>query len=191
MSSSKLTELALENTLKEFMKKHPINKITVTMITTDCGVSRHTFYNHFNNVYELLGILFEHEVINNLSNCCNIQYWKQGVLLVLHYTLENKIICLNTYRSLGREHLELFLYKIFKNVLNGVLKDITQKKAVDFTLMNDIEDFFAHAIVGQFLAWLNKGLIEKPDSIADRIERMMDGTIINLIRSNEKNNSNK
>ena len=63
MSTKQFTERALEHALKELMKVHPINKITVKMITDYCGVTRHTFYNHFSDIYELLGSLFEHEVI--------------------------------------------------------------------------------------------------------------------------------
>lgn len=183
MSTKQLTERALEHALKELMKVHPINKITVKMITDHCGVTRHTFYNHFSDIYELLGGLFEHEVIEDLERYCNVSYWKQGIHLVLQYTLDNKVVCLNTFRSLGREHLERFLYTTFRKMLDGVIESIDKEKKVSEDHKMEVADFFSYAVVGQFLAWLNDGLREKPEVIADRIGRMLEGTVTKLILS--------
>lgn len=183
MSTKQLTERALENALKELMKVHTVNKITVKMITDHCGVTRHTFYNHFSDVYELLGSLFEHEVIEDLERCCNVSYWKQGIHLVLQYTLDNKSVCLNTFRSLGREHLERFLYNTFRKMLDGVIESVDKEKKASADHKMEVADFFSYAVVGQFLAWLNDGLREKPEVIADRIGRMLEGTVTRLILS--------
>ena len=153
------------------------------MITDRCQLTRHTFYNHFEDVYDLLASMFEHEVIDDLEKCCNLQRWKHGVTLVLQYTLDHKKICLNTYRSLGREHLDYFLYKIFKDILMGLLKSLPDSDCLDQPFLDDVSDFFSYAIVGQFLAWLNTGLKEPPQAIANRIFRMLDGTILRLVKN--------
>lgn len=183
MSTKQFTERALEHALKELMKIHPINKITIKMITDYCGVTRHTFYNHFSDIYELLGSLFEHEVIEDLEKYCHVSYWKQGIYLVLQYTLDNKTVCLNTFRSLGREHLEIFLYKTFRKMLDGIIDSIDKEQKANRIHKIEVADFFSYAVVGQFLAWLNDGLREKPEVIADRIGRMLEGTISRLILS--------
>ncbi len=184
MSASYITKKALADSLKKLMEVHPVNKITVKMITNDCGLTRHTFYNHFRDIYELLGWIFENEVIEDLEKCCSLSSWKTGVLIVLGYTLNNKTICLNTFRSLGREHLEMFLYKIFYEVLQGVIKDITKNMEVDETLKKETADFFSYGISGQFLTWLNNGLKENPNDIADRVEKLLDGTILGIMNKN-------
>lgn len=50
MSNSQITEIALADTLKKLMKKKSINKVTIKEITDECGVTRRTFYNHFNDI---------------------------------------------------------------------------------------------------------------------------------------------
>jgi probable dihydroxyacetone kinase regulator len=184
MSASYITEKALADSLKRLMEIHPVNKITVKMITDYCSLTRHTFYNHFKDVYELLGWIFENEVIDDLEKCCSLTGWKSGVLIVLQYTLNNKIICLNTFRSLGREHLEMFLYKTFYEVLQGVIKDITKNMEVDENIKKETADFFSYGITGQFLAWLNNGLKENPNDIADRVEKLLEGTILGIMLKN-------
>ena len=47
------TKLALEESLKHLLLKKPLDKITINDLTTDCGISRMTFYYHFKDIYEL------------------------------------------------------------------------------------------------------------------------------------------
>ncbi|WP_411682115.1 TetR-like C-terminal domain-containing protein [Clostridium thailandense] len=186
MSNSHVTKNALALSLKQLMKQTPVNKITVKMVTDTCGVTRHTFYNHFHDVYDLLKWIFENEVIEELDQCCSLSNWKTGLVLVLQYTLDNKTICINTTKSLGREHLEVFLCKIFTEVLEGVIKDITREMNVEEKIKKETAVFFSYAITGQFLEWINTGLKEKKEDIADRVERMLGGTILRIMKVNDK-----
>ena len=44
----------LADSLKKLAASHPIEKITIKDITDEAGVIRPTFYNHFQDKYELL-----------------------------------------------------------------------------------------------------------------------------------------
>ena len=186
MTKSRVTENALAASLKLLMKQNPINKISVKMVTNTCEVTRHTFYNHFHDIYELLGWIFENEVIDELDEYCSLSNWKKGLLIALQYTLDNKVICINTCKSLGREHLEMFLCKTFNKVLEGVVTDISAEMNVDEKIRNEVAVFFSYAITGEFLQWINNGLKEDKEEIADRIERMLDGTILRIMKINDK-----
>lgn len=50
---SQITERALSDALKRLLQTKPLNKITVTQITDECGVSRMTFYYHFECMWDL------------------------------------------------------------------------------------------------------------------------------------------
>ena len=51
---SQLTKRALEESLKRLLLTKPLNKITIADITSDCGISRMTFYYHFQDIYDLV-----------------------------------------------------------------------------------------------------------------------------------------
>ena len=51
---STITKRALEASLKKLVKTKPLNKITVSDITDDCGINRMTFYYHFKDIYDLV-----------------------------------------------------------------------------------------------------------------------------------------
>ena len=44
------TKQALEQSLKKLMQVKALDKITIRDITTDCGISRMTFYYHFKDI---------------------------------------------------------------------------------------------------------------------------------------------
>ena len=49
-----ITKNALEESLKKFLLQKPLDKITISDLTTDCGISRMAFYYHFKDIYDLV-----------------------------------------------------------------------------------------------------------------------------------------
>ena len=77
MASS--TKKALADALKKMMAVKPIDKITVNDLVETCGVSRQTFYYHFNDVYDLLEWVFEEDANANLPREVVYDNWKHAV----------------------------------------------------------------------------------------------------------------
>jgi len=186
MANSSITKEALAASLKKLMLLHPLNQIHIQMITDDCGVARHTFYTHFQNIYDLLGWMYEHELIEDLEKCCNYEKWRDGVLLVLDYTVKNRTICLNTFNSMGRDHLEMFLYNTFSHVFSGIIADLCSRMQVEEKIKQEIGDFYTNAIIGVFTGWLKRDMSEQPEIIADWIEQMVRGNIIRILSEHDK-----
>ena len=67
MANSELTKRVLADGIKKVMETKAFDKITVTDITDSCGVSRNTFYYHFQDKYELVNWIFYTEII---PMCC-------------------------------------------------------------------------------------------------------------------------
>ena len=51
---SKLTKHAMEKSLKNLLKTKPLNRITINDMVDECGISRMTFYSHFQDIYDLV-----------------------------------------------------------------------------------------------------------------------------------------
>jgi len=184
MTHSQITKNALARSLKKLMLTKPLHKITIQQLTGDCGLTRHTFYNHFQDIYELLGWVYHTEVIEGLEKYRNYAGWKQGFMNVLYYTQSNKTICLNTFHSLGREHLERFLYGVIYDVMSEVVEELAGELNVSVQYRQEIADFYALAILEQVIQWLKAGANSDPGEIVNRVSRIMDG---NISRSLEKN----
>lgn len=48
------TKIKLSKTLEKLLYTNDVSKITVSQLVSTCGVSRQTFYNNFEDIYELL-----------------------------------------------------------------------------------------------------------------------------------------
>lgn len=177
MPSSLITERTLARSLKKLMLTVPLNRITIKRLVDDCGVTRHTFYNHFQDIYELLGFLYNEEVIENLDGYRNYAGWKQGYLMVLRYIQANKTVCLNTFHSLGHEHLEQFLYDVILGVMNGVVADVAADMTVDENSRELVADFYTRAILAQTTKWLKSGAKTEPQALVELVDRIIGGLI--------------
>lgn len=177
MPVSQLVEQSMADALKKIMKEKPIKMISVKEITDECYIARHTFYNHFHDIYELLGWMYDREVIDRLEPYCTPKDWKIALRMVLDYTYTNRDICMNTFNSLGREHLEHFLYETFMQVLKPVVTEIGKKLTVAENYQSECVKFYAEVLVGVFIAWLKHDLKETPQQMEDKIERMLGGVI--------------
>lgn len=49
-----MTKNALKASLEKLLAKKPLDKITINDLTSDCGISRMTFYYHFKDIYDLV-----------------------------------------------------------------------------------------------------------------------------------------
>ena len=59
-----LTKILLAESFKELLIKGSFDKITIKMITDQAGVIRPTFYNYFQDKYEVMEWLLETEVFS-------------------------------------------------------------------------------------------------------------------------------
>ena len=191
MAVSEIIEESLAHALKNLMKTKPINSISVKEITDECHISRHTFYNHFHDIYELLGWMYDREVIDGLTPLCTVETWKIAVRMVLDYTWTNKDICMNTFHSLGRDHLERFLYETYMQVLQAVVTEYCKDMDVEESYQTECVKFYADVLKGVFVSWLKQDMKETPKQMEDKIDHMLEGVIPFVLSkfAKEKHNS--
>ncbi|UTR13573.1 TetR family transcriptional regulator C-terminal domain-containing protein [Salipaludibacillus sp. LMS25] len=183
------TKKALAFSLKKLLQRTTLEKITVKDIVNVCGVNRQTFYYHFHDVYELLEWLFANEVTKAIADKNTYDTWQQGFLQVLNYIENNKPVVMNTYHSLGREHLERYLYRfVFKLMINVINE---QAKGLSVTEDNKrfIADFYKYAFVGIVIEWIREGMEECPQAISEKLSKLIDGDIPKALLYLQKTNS--
>ena len=172
-----LTERALSQALKDLMIQKPLNQIHVQEITDRCGLSRHTFYNYFHDVYELLEWTYDQEVIQGLENLQHTSDWRQALSLILHYTYDNKAICLNTFHSVGRDYLERFLTRVFSDAVGSVIRELSHSIPIREEDRKLCQTFYTDALLGVFVSWLKSGLEAPPEKMEKELDRLLDGLI--------------
>ena len=172
-----MTKKALANSLKNTMNKKSINKITIKEIVSNCGVNRQTFYYHFQDIYHLLGWIYKTEAVDSISNYKSYDSWQQGFLKIFQYVEKNKDFCINTFNSIGREHLENFLHNEVFNLLINVVEEVSKDYNISSNEKNFIADFYTFAFIGILTSWMKSGMKDTPENIISKVEKLVAGDI--------------
>ena len=181
------TKLALEESLKHLLLKKPLDKITINDLTTDCGISRMTFYYHFKDIYDLVEWCCLEDARIALQGKKTSSTWHEGLLQIFDAVMENKPFILNVYRCVGREQIENYLFQLTCDLLMGVVTE----KSKDIPITDEqkifIADLYKYSFVGIMLDWIKRGMKESPEEMAGLITVTMHGNVGNSLRNMEKN----
>lgn len=104
--SSALTKSALAASFCRLLAERPFCKITVADIAGGCGLSRMTFYYHFQDVYDLLTWTCGERA----SAACEGLEWQEGLLRLFRTVRRDRDLVMNVYRSVDRSVLEAALF---------------------------------------------------------------------------------
>ena len=74
------TRQLLSVALKDQLRSTPLDKVTVSSLTAQAGITRQTFYYHFADVYDLAVWVFEQEVANHIMEHASYSEWAKGAL---------------------------------------------------------------------------------------------------------------
>ncbi len=174
---SQITKRALEESLKKMLLKKPVNKITISDITEDCGINRMTFYYHFKDIYDLVEWSCVEDAARALDGKKTYDTWQQGFLQIFQAVLDNKPFVQNVYQSVNREQIETYLYTLTHNLLIGVIEEKAAGMQVRDEDKEFIADFFKFAFVGLMLDWIRNGMKKDPQQIIDRLSVLIEGDI--------------
>ena len=179
---AQFTKQALAGALKSMLQTKPLDKITVKDLVETCDVNRQTFYYHFQDIYDLLGWIYKTEALASIKNNRSYATWQQGLLIIFEYVQENRELCINTYRSLAREHLEQFLSEVLYQLLGDVVDEIVGSGPISDDSKDFIIKFYSYAFSGTLLEWIKTGMKTPAVKMVDNISRVMEGNIKSAIK---------
>jgi AcrR family transcriptional regulator len=193
-----LTKIALGESLRKLMAEKPLNKITISDITKDCGCNRMTFYYHFHDIYELLEWALEQETEEALDGKLTLASWQDGLRNVFARLKENQAIVMNIRRNANRDVLELYLHRLAAEPLEGFVQEIAGKYRTEVrgvaaaagqspdgqaaatgqidetaAVIDDedalfIASFIEYGVLGLLRDWIDRGMKGDPEEIIAR-----------------------
>ena len=174
---SQTTKRALEASLKKLLNQKPLNKITINDITEDCGVNRMTFYYHFKDIYDLVDWILTEDAIKVMEGRRSFDTWTEAFQDILQQVQTNRTLVLNVYRSVGREQVEQYLYRL----LDPMLKEFADRETTDITVQDAdkqfVIDFYKYALVGMVLEWIRRDMKTDPEVMTERLGKMIHGDL--------------
>lgn len=186
MPTSKLTKRALAASITTLLEKKPLDRITIKDITDECGVTRNTFYYHFQDVYDLLSYIFREQADQILREYAGGEDWKDFFLNILTYLNENQKMIENVYYSMRQEELEAYIKKVVGMYALQIIDIQAKDMGVDELVKKTVADFYHNAFAGATLQWIKEGMKTDPVLLADLYDSMFQGTVKAAITSAER-----
>ncbi len=173
--SKERTEKAIMHAFLELLNQYPLDKITVKDIVTACGISRNTFYYHYQDIYDLLRATFD--AVAELVLREDVTTWQESLRSCTRFALENRRAVYHVYRSAHREQLERYLYRVTEERMDRLIRHLTAQMSISEEDMRYLTLFYKCAVVGILLEWLNADMKGDVDRLISRMGVLLEGNL--------------
>lgn len=174
MPNSIITKKAFADGIKELMKKKSFEKISVSDITQACGLTRQTFYYHFQDKYELVNWIYYNEVITVVTKDRTFENWSDGFYDMLSIMKNEQHFYENALKISGQNSFQDYLFLVSRELLLELIGMITIGKEIDEADRAFIAEFFSFGIVGVISNWAKEGMKETPKALTEHLKHLVE-----------------
>lgn len=168
---SKSTKSQILFSFSELLKKNELDKITVTMLVSECGISRQTFYYHFSDIQALINWGIQQTTAGCLENVKSAKDVNEATIIFLN-CIENR---------------RFFLTRCMESSLSGYVITLLKRSITEYisffeyeilqTAKSSAEDakfiitFLADAVTGLVVSSIGEKKAIDIQNVAEKMER--------------------
>ncbi|MEG0593218.1 MAG: TetR/AcrR family transcriptional regulator C-terminal domain-containing protein [Coprobacillus sp.] len=158
------TKYIFAESIKDLMHKQPLDKITVTDIVKRSGMTRQTFYRYFQDKYDLVNWYFEKLADKSFRQIGNSSTLREGLIKKFTFLLNDKVFFMQAFQSKDFNNVENYDYQCILEFYQNII----QKKLGDIPLdIMFLLEMYCHGSITMTVSWATKGMIEKPEVVAE------------------------
>ena len=158
------------DSLKELTEKHPIEKITIKEITDKAGVIRPTFYNHFQDKYELIEWIINHELLEPIRPLIDAGMVFEAIVLMLTNVSANVTFYKKALRMEGPVTFNDIAMKAVYELFLGILNEKSSGKKPKYKWLTPevVSTYYAQSLCFITEGWISQGVGEiEPREMAE------------------------
>lgn len=159
----------------KLLNQYPLDKIRVKDIVSDCGISRNTFYYHYQDIYDLLRATLS--AVMDTMGKESATTWQESLRASTRFALENRRAVSHIYHSAYRDQLVSCLQQITAKSMDQLIRHLTEGLSVSDEDMGYLAMFYRHAVVGILLEWLEDDMVADVEHAVSRMGVLLDGTL--------------
>lgn len=170
---STITKKALMMAFIRLANTMPIEKISVTQITEECGVNRNTFYYHYRDVYDLVENIV-HTKSEKLFDPKRHDTMDKALLFAAEYAKKNHRFIKNVYNAVGADTFEEYLSSITHDLMQRFVcaeaKALSEKNGTvpSEAALRYAEEICALSFCAVALKWIKSDMRADPVQIMRR-----------------------
>lgn len=165
-------DILLAESFKELACQQPIEKITIKEITDKAGVIRPTFYNHFQDKYELLEWIIKKQILEPIRPLILAGMVDEGLVLMFTTIEKEKEFYSRAARLEGQNSFEGIVKRCILQTLSEALKaehPRQHSKRGKYPWLNakNVAEFYAQSMCFVVIDWIKGGMSITPREITD------------------------
>ncbi|QFJ55222.1 TetR/AcrR family transcriptional regulator C-terminal domain-containing protein [Pseudobutyrivibrio xylanivorans] len=178
-------DIVLANSLKSLAATKPIEKITIKEITDKAGVIRPTFYNHFQDKYELLEWITFNELFNPVEPLLENGMLKEGVTFILTAMEKEKDFYKRAVALEGQNSFNEIFTRCVQDAVAHYIDLESLAKVANYPWLKEdlVAEFLAHSISWVTIEWIKKGMKVPVEELTDVYIKIFHSPIIEVVTS--------
>ncbi len=170
---SQWTKKAIIECFSRQIEVMPLDRITVKGIVAECGVTRNTFYYHFEDILALAKEVLKERLEQLTDPALTGGDWETFLLLLARQVTQHPRSIRNLFRSSKSEEINRFMVELLTLALNFLFDYLAEGKKVPQKDRDLIIDFYRHALTGLTSEWFSNHNGEDPAPLIARLSRLM------------------
>lgn len=165
------------NAFYEIAGKKTIDKITVKDLVTVCGITRQTFYYHFQDIIDVIECALKQISKELLEKTLQVSSPREALRILVSSATEHPEIINSLMGSQKREQAEKLLLSMARSFFQALLEEKGADVKVGYSDMDTALTFYSYAILGVLLENSKKKNIDT-DRLADQLYSLICGDMI-------------
>lgn len=183
-------DIRLMSSFKQLVLRMPIEKITIKDITDQAGVIRPTFYNHFQDKYELLECIIRTDILEPMMPLLQNGMVNAALTLIFTNILKEKEFYLKASRLEGQNSFEEITRSCIQQLLEEYINQVTTGKADSgsplvrrFLTSENIAEYYAASMTFVVMRFLKTDQSVTPSEMADIYEFLITHSMDDMVKA--------
>ena len=148
------TKFAILKVFGDLAASRPVDKITVKDITDQCGISRNTFYYHYQDIYQVLKayVQYSAEHVIELMVEDEGEDGKAGLREIRYLEANRELLC-NLYRSAANEEVRNCLQSASQIIFDRLIESVSQGMEVQAEDKKILSAVCQYTVRGIMTSW--------------------------------------
>lgn len=174
----------LADSFKELACQYPIEKITIKEITDRAGVIRTTFYNHFQDKYELLEWIINHDLIEPIKPFVRSGLTTQAMTFLFINVEKQKEFYTKVSRLEGQNSFNSISQHCLRSLLEEVCAEHSARKQPknEWLTPERLAQYYGQSMVFILIEWIQSGMTISAEDLAELYQYVMSHSLEDALK---------
>lgn len=169
----------ISDTFLAMAKRKNVDRITVTALIEECGISRQTFYYHFQDLMDVIDWSVKENIRQMVQCSLKEENPENAMRLFVSATEENFLVIQKLLNSRKHQEIEEIIVQSLRVYLSELLRRKAPETALDYSDLEAALDFYSCGIAGLLLKACAKETVNQ-EKLARQMYLLLIGKMIKM-----------